>query len=198
MECRSWGQSGLQPSTTPSLHSPAPFGPLLSAGRGVGLLMKTLSVATFNERAPAEALRLQFCKAGVKATLNDESKLERFWFMSEPLAAIHVEVPQPDYLRARQLMSEWEKSSELLKPAVRCPECQSVCVMFPQITRKFFTPALCQLVLTALHITPRQYYCLDCHFTWPKVPRVEPELDVLGFPMDSKFWHPERFPKQPK
>lgn len=161
--------------------------------------MKTLSVATFNDRAPAEALCEQFAQAGVNAVLHDESKLERFWFMSEPLAAIHVEVPQPDYLKARRLMDEWEKANALMmKSAVRCPECHSSCVMFPQSTRKFLTPALCQTVLTVLHIAPREYYCLDCHFTWPKVPRIEPELDVLGFPMNSKFWHPERFPKEPK
>jgi len=160
--------------------------------------MKTLPVATFNELGPAEELRKQFLEAGVPTLLHDESKLERFWFMSEPLAAIHVEVPQPDYLRAKHLLSEWEKVNEAMRAVVRCPECQSSSVEFPQITRKFFTPALCQLVLMALHITPRQYYCLDCHFSWPKVPRVEPELDLLGFPLHSKFWHPERFPINPK
>jgi hypothetical protein len=161
--------------------------------------MKSLPVATFNELAPAEQLRTQFNQAGVPAVLHDESKLERFWFMSEPLAAIHVEVSQPDYLRARRLMSEWEKSSDLLREAVRCPECHSSRIEFPQITRKFLTPALSQMLFMALHIIPRQYYCMDCHFTWPKVAMVEqPELDVLGWPLNSKFWHPERFPKQPK
>ena len=161
--------------------------------------MKTLPVATFNHRAPAEELRAQFSRAGINASLHDESKLERFWFMSEPLAAIHVEVPEADYLRARRLLSQLETATELMKPAVRCPECQSSRIEFPQITRKFFTPALCQMVLTTLRITPRQYYCLDCHFTWPKVaPRSGPELPVLGFPLDTKVWHPERFPKQPK
>ena len=138
---------------------------------------------------------MQFTEAGVPAVIHDESKLERFWFMSEPLAAIHVEVPQPDYLKARRLMSEWEKSGDFLKTAVRCPDCQSSRVEFPQVTRKFVTPALCQMLLLTLHVMPRQYYCQDCHFTWPKVPKVEPELDILGFPMNSKFWHPERFPK---
>jgi hypothetical protein len=158
--------------------------------------MKTIPIATFNELAPAEQLRVQFNQSGVNAVIHDESKLERFWFMSEPLAAIHVEVPQPDYLKARRLMSEWEKSGDLLKTAVRCPDCQSSRVEFPQVTRKFATPALFQMLLMALHVMPREYYCQDCHFTWPKVATVEPELDILGWPMNSKFWHPERFPKQ--
>ena len=154
---------------------------------GVVFRMKTLPVATYDDYAPAEQLHTQFTQAGLNSVLNDESKLERFWFMSEPLAAIHVEVTQPDYLRARQLMSEWEKSSDLMRAAVRCPECQSSRIEFPQITRKFFTPALCHILMMTLHVVPRKYYCLDCHFTWPKVPKVEPQLDILGFPLNSKF-----------
>ena len=158
--------------------------------------MKTIPVATFNDLAPAEHLRMQFEQAGVNAILHDESRLERFRLMSEPLAAIHVEVPQPDYLRARRLMDEWDNSTDLMRGAVRCPECQSSRIEFPGITRKFFTPAICQMVLTALHVLPRQYYCLDCHFTWSKVPAADLELDLLGFPQNSKFWHPERYPKE--
>lgn len=155
--------------------------------------MNCIPIATFNEMAPAEQLRVQFHQAGVSAVLKDESRLERFWFMSEPLAALHVEVPQMDYLEARRLMSEWEKSGDLLKTAVRCPECKSSRVEFPQVTRKFLTPALCQMLLMTLHVMPREYYCQDCHFTWPKVPKTETELDILGWPLNSKFWHPERF-----
>ena len=95
-------------------------------------------------------------------------------------------------------MSELEKSSDLMREAVRCPECLSSRIEFPQITRKFLTPALCQVLLMAVHIMPRLYYCMDCHFTWPKVSKPEPELDVLGWPLNSKFWHPERFQKQQK
>ncbi|MGC3957176.1 MAG: hypothetical protein QM813_04175 [Verrucomicrobiota bacterium] len=159
--------------------------------------MKTLPVATFNERAPAEELRVQFSQAGVNAVLHDESMLERFWFMSEPLAAIHVEVPQPDYLRARKLLSEWEAAGELMKTAVHCPECKSSRVEFPDRTRKFITPALCVMALNALHVTRRQYYCLDCHFTWPKVPLGDPGPVLQGFPLDAKLWQSSR-PKQQK
>ena len=141
---------------------------------------------------------MEFLRAGMLAIIRDESRLERYWFFSEPLAAIHVEVKQADYLRAREAMTEWEATTELLRQAVRCPECRSSCIEFPQVTRKFFTPALYQLAMIALHVVPRQYYCLHCHFSWPKVAKPAPELDVLGWPLNSKFWHPERFPKPPK
>jgi hypothetical protein len=160
--------------------------------------MKTLTVATFNERAPAERLQEQFQRAGVPTFLHDESRLERLWFVAEPLAAFHVEVPQSDYLKARRLINGWEKSTHVMQVAVHCPDCHSSRVEFPHIPRKFITPALFQMLLIGLHVLPREYHCLDCHFTWPKVARVVPQLDVLGWPLNSKIWHPERFPKQPK
>lgn len=148
---------------------------------------KTLAVATFDNPAPAERLRSKLSQAGFNSVLRDESRLERFWFMSEPLAAVHVEVTQPDYLRARRLIGDWEQSTDLLQAAVRCPECHSSRIEFPQITRKFITPALGQILLTTLHLMSRQFYCLDCHYTWPQVAKALPELDLLGFPRNSRF-----------
>ena len=151
--------------------------------------MKSLPVATFNEFEPAQALREQFQRAGIQASIHDESKLERFWFMTEPLAAIHVEVNQPDFLKARRLMQDWEQTNAALEAAVRCPECRSSRVEFPQITRKFLMPVV-ETIFMAMHLIPREYYCEDCHFTWPKQKPVEPERDILGFPLNSQIGIP--------
>src|SRR5262245_46101607 len=101
--------------------------------------MNRVALATFNEVEPARALRERLQQAGIPAVLHDESKLERFWFMSAPLAAFHVEVSQPQYLEARQLIEEWDQEHAVLREAVRCPECHSSRVEFPQLPRKFAT-----------------------------------------------------------
>ena len=151
--------------------------------------MRVLPVATFNELEPAQALREQFMHAGIQSSIHDESKLERFWFMTEPLAAIHVEVSKPDFLKARRLMRDWEETNEALKAAIRCPECGSSRVEFPQITRKFLMPVV-ETLFMAMHLIPREYYCEDCHYTWPKEKRVEMERDILGWPLDSQIGIP--------
>ena len=125
----------------------------------------------------------------MQPVIHDESKLERFWFMSEPLAAVHVEVAQADYLKARRLMEEWEKTTELMKTAVRCPDCRSSRIEFPQITRKFFMPVV-ETFFMAIHLMPREFYCEDCHYTWPKVKPAEPELDILNWPVHSHMGDP--------
>ncbi len=140
--------------------------------------MKTISVATFNTVSPAQRLQRRLQQAGFPTVIEDESKLERFWFMSEPLAAIHVEVEQSKYLAARKLLAELE-SEGLMRDAVRCPDCGSSRVEFPQITRKFFLPVL-EAVVMALHIIPRKFYCRDCHYTWLKSRPPEPARGDLA------------------
>jgi len=157
--------------------------------------MNNVPLATFNELEPAQKLRERLQQAGIPANINDESKVERFWFMSEPLASIHIEVPQPKYLEARKLIENWNQADGALHSAVRCPECESSRVEFPQITRKFITPALGGLLM-AMRMIKREFYCLDCHYTWPLSVALKPRLDVLGWPSDSKLWHPENQAKR--
>jgi hypothetical protein len=153
--------------------------------------MKTVPLVTFNELEPAQQLRDRLQQAGIPATIHDESRLERFGFMSKPLAAIHVEVPQAHYLAARHFVEGMDASEGLVQRAVRCPECHSSRVEYPQLTRKFVTPALVGLFM-ALRIVPREFYCLDCQFTWPAVAPVPREFDLLNFPTDAHIWPGEK------
>src|SRR5258708_24348925 len=98
--------------------------------------MRRVPLATFHEVEPAQQLRSRLQQAGIDALVYDDSRLQRLWFISQPLAAIHVEVPQPDYLRARHLVEDWQKADGVLDKAVRCPACRSARVEYPQLTRK--------------------------------------------------------------
>ncbi|TAK92785.1 MAG: hypothetical protein EPO07_19075 [Verrucomicrobia bacterium] len=151
--------------------------------------MKTVPLATFNELEPAQELQRRLQAAGIPATIHDESKVERFWFMSEPFAAVHVGVDQPRYLEARRLLAVWETNDGYLPDAVCCPECHSSRVEYPQLTRKFASPTFLRLFMAA-GILSKEFYCLDCHYTWPTVMKLPPKLDMLGFRADSKFFHP--------
>lgn len=139
--------------------------------------MKT-SLATFHDLQRAAALHRRLREAGIAATLRDESKLQRFWFMTEPQAAIHIDVEQPDFLRARQVLVEWEHTDSTGRASVHCPECGSSRVEYPQTTRKFVTPVVLA-VLLLLRLLPRKYYCEDCHFTWRKDPGKPDRLDMF-------------------
>lgn len=130
-------------------------------------------------------------QTGIPAIIHDESKLERFWFMSEPRAAIHLEVSPPHFLESCRRISEWDETDHALHNAVRCPECHSSRIEFPQLSRKSVMPGLLSIFM-ALGIMPRKFYCMDCHNTWPVFVKLDRKLDLLGWPLDSKLWHPER------
>jgi len=152
--------------------------------------MNTVPLATFNELEPAQHLKQRLDQAGIPAAINDESRLERLWFISKPIAAIHVVVAQPEYLRAHRLVAEWDNAEGVLKNAMHCPNCGSTRVEFPQMPRKFMSPRLLGFLL-ALRVVPKEFYCLDCHHTCPTVEKLEPVRDPLGWSYESKHWHPE-------
>ncbi len=125
-----------------------------------------VTIATFNEPAKAKHLKEQLLQKGVKADLHNEAQLQAVAFMSKPQANAKVMVHEEDFDAANALMVEWETSDpEIGASAIRCPQCQSPRVEYPQMSRKFLTPGLVS-ILFALKILEKEFYCQDCHFTW--------------------------------
>ena len=125
-----------------------------------------VTIATFNEPAKAKQLTARFQEAGLRADVHNEAQLQQVGFMSRPQASAKVMVDDKDFERAQNLMVEWEATDPVIAAAlVRCAQCGSSRIEYPQMTRKFITPALVG-ILCALKIIPKEFYCQDCHFTW--------------------------------
>jgi len=138
-----------------------------------------VTIATLNEPAKAKRLKERFQQAGIKADIHNEGHLQQVAFMSKPQANVKVHVEDEDFERAQQLMTEWEASDpDIAAAMLRCPQCGSSSIQYPQLTRKAITPAMAS-VLFALRIFPKEFYCEDCHFTW-----TNEEERTLG-----RFWH---------
>ena len=99
-----------------------------------------VTIATYNEPAKAKKLKDKFKHAGVKADLHNEANLQTYAFMSKPKANANVMVEEKDFERAHNLMVEWEAADPDIA-ALRCPQCNSTRIQYPQLTRKFLTPA---------------------------------------------------------
>ena len=138
-----------------------------------------VTIATFNEGAKARQLKRRFQDAGIKADVHNEAPLQQVGFMSRPQANAKVMVEDSDFEKAQELMIEWEATDPDISAAlIRCPQCGSSNIEYPQMTRKFMTPALVG-VLCALKIIPKEFYCQDCHFTWSN--QEEPTI--------GRLWH---------
>jgi transposase-like protein len=125
-----------------------------------------VTIATLHDPAKAKELKARFQQAGLKADIHNERYLQQVAFMSKPQANLKVQVDDADFERAQQLMVEWEANDPDIASAIlRCPQCGSSRIEYPQLTRKALTPAMAG-VLFALKIFPKEFYCEDCHFTW--------------------------------
>lgn len=132
-----------------------------------------VNAATYSTTSDAERLKSWLKGEGIQAEILDETRLQKFWFMATPKAGIHVQVPRDQFERVAVLLQSEDTFSHL-QSAVRCPSCGSLRVQYPDLTRKSVLPTLIPQLLVLLHITRHKYYCEDCHFTWPNVPKHPP------------------------
>jgi len=142
--------------------------------------MEWVNVATFNETEPAENLAARFNSNGILARIHDEHKIQK-WFLAEPLASIRVQVDRHRHADACTRLAEWHEADRVLQDAVHCPECGSPDVEYPQFTRKFVLPSV-GLFLSTLGFMEKQFYCMQCHYTWPTKQKVHAPTDLLGWP----------------
>lgn len=150
--------------------------------------MKDMTIASFDQPDSARQLCERLEKAGIACEVVDESKLQKYWFLSKPRAAVKLRVEAEDFEKARELLGgSTDAGEDVLHDAVRCPQCGSSRVQYPQFTRKFLTPTFVE-IFCLLHLMEREFYCEDCQYTWPDHPvRMPPpwdgtqELDLLGF-----------------
>src|SRR3954469_6668723 len=146
---------------------------------------KTFTVATFNDRTPAEALTNRLRGAGFDADLFDESSAQKWLMLNlKPRAHMRVRVPNSDGERALQTLRGWGDAPEL-KEAVHCPQCHSSRIEFPQFSRRTLMSAF-PAAAAAAGIIEKQYFCEACGFTWEAEPKVEPKLDVLNWPEGTR------------
>lgn len=106
-------------------------------------------------------------ESNIPAEIDHESSLEWLWFAIKPVVKVRLKVRTADFDEALRLLRGWDAAEGILREAIRCPECGSSRVEYPQFTRKFFLPNLIGL-LAGLGVVRREFYCEECHFTWPK------------------------------
>jgi hypothetical protein len=130
--------------------------------------MSRIPIALFKDCAKAEPIQHRLAEAGIAAEIHDELRLEKLWFVSKPDCGARIEVPANQFERAEQMLVEWDASEGALRDAIHCPECKSLRVDYPQFTRKSLLTNLAMGVAAEVGLVEKDYYCEDCHFTWPK------------------------------
>ena len=129
--------------------------------------MNRIRVARFKNRPEAEPIRQRLVESGIGAEVHDELGLARLWFTTKRMAGARLEVPARQAERAEELLRDWDAEFGVLSCAIRCPECKSLRVDYPQFTPKSFLTNLALGLMAELRLVEREYYCEDCHCMWP-------------------------------
>jgi hypothetical protein len=143
---------------------------------------KQTVVATFSDLEKAQEVKNRLTQAGIPTEVIDESKLQKYWFLSNPLAADKVVVDEKDFDKARLVLQAADAQDHVLQGELRCPQCGSANIEYPQFTRKFITTTLVE-VFCFLHIIDKTFFCTECQHTWPASTALRQKTDVLNWPV---------------
>ena len=147
---------------------------------------QSLTVATFNDRAPADRLCARLREAGFNADVFDESGAQKWLLLNlKPLAQMRVRVAKEEGDRALETLKQWQAADGAMNEAVRCPQCGSSRIEYPQFSRRTLMSAL-PAAAAAAGLIEKQFYCEACGFTWESEPKPQPELDVLNWPKGTR------------
>lgn len=130
--------------------------------------MNALPIILFSNRSSAEPVHRRLAQEGFTPSINEGPRLTKLWFVSGHSADVRIEVPQDQYNRAEQFLIDLDQRESWLNAAIRCPECGSFRVDFPQYARHSLLTNLAMGILAKIGLVERDYYCEDCHFTWPR------------------------------
>jgi hypothetical protein len=132
-----------------------------------------INIATFDHRVDAEELKTFLETNGFDAWLQDERRLQLYWFFSPLQAGIHVRVPEQSLQTVQQYIESNPDASEIMQRAIHCPSCHSCRIEYPALTRKNMLPTLIAQVAVALRFVNHKFYCESCHYTWDRSNRRE-------------------------
>jgi hypothetical protein len=148
---------------------------MIFAVRGPYFVMNKTSISLFNCRSDAEPIQKRLREANIAADLHDCSHMK----------GARLDVPTDKFEQAYGLLQKWDAAEGGIRGAIRCPECNSFRVDFPQYTHKSALPNLLIGLLANIHVLPKEFYCHDCHFTWPRAgtrpSRVRPHMAPYYF-----------------
>ena len=130
--------------------------------------MNRIPIALFATRSEAEPIKQRLARAGINAEIQHELLLQKLWFVSKDAAGARLEVAAEHFEQAEKLLLAWDLADGALKRAIRCPECKSFRVDYPQFARNSVMTNMAAGVAAELGLIEKDYYCQRCHYTWPK------------------------------
>jgi hypothetical protein len=125
------------------------------------------SIASFDRAEPAQVVAARLRETCFQAAVVDTSG-EEFWSLCglRPRGHFKVMVPLQQAERAMSWLREFDAADQLLATAVRCPQCGSTRVEYPQLSQRQ------PLFPAGSDVGEHDYHCERCNRVWPGDPEV--------------------------
>ncbi len=131
-----------------------------------------ISIAAYDNLAPANALIHALADKGIEAGLQDETADQALrFFTATAHAQFRVMVPPDQVPKALEELARLaplppERSHECpVAQIIRCPDCSSTLVEYPQFSRNTIVGAL-PAMAASVGLVEQDFFCRNCNYTW--------------------------------
>src|SRR5581483_7371406 len=118
-------------------------------------------VALFESMNDGRSLQNFLDENRIEARNYDDKVFRYLLFLRPPRIVWRVQVRKGSFNFAVELLKS--KSPPVLEKALHCPNCASVKVNYPQMTRKFVLPTIMLHLGIIFRVIGHKCYCEDCH-----------------------------------
>jgi hypothetical protein len=125
-----------------------------------------VSVAVYEHEGEARKLERFLQGRKFEARTYDDKVMRALLFLRPPQKTHRVQVRMNDFKVVAHLVTQDAEAGELLEDSLHCPDCGSLHVQYPQMTRRFVLPTVLLHAGILLRIIDHEAYCEHCHFVW--------------------------------
>ena len=122
-------------------------------------------LAAFERKPDAENLFHYLNTSGVKSALADLTLEQPGNAIPAEFAKYRVMIAEGNEREAIDAARHSPEGVRLLEPAIHCPDCGSLNVIYPNYPRNFLIPFILRL-LVKMHWLDGKYCCLACRNEW--------------------------------
>jgi hypothetical protein len=127
--------------------------------------MQSTMFAAFEKKQDAENLLHYLESCGVQSAVADLTVAQPENAIPAEFAKYQVMVAAGEEKSALEAAHRTEDGVRLIAPAVHCPECGSLDIIYPNYPRNFLIPFFLRL-LAKSHLVDGKYCCLACQYEW--------------------------------
>ena len=139
------------------------------------------NVAVFEDLTDGQGLETFLQTRGLEARTYDDKLVRVFLFLRPPRVTYRVQVRRSALHHADELVAGL--ALEKVRRAIRCPDCHSLHIVYPQMTRKFILPTILLHLCVIFRIVEHECYCEQCHYDW----QLPPPATLAASAPNAKF-----------